>query len=111
MGLLIQHRGRADGKQVVPADYIAAMTTPSSLEPDYGLHLWLGNEGIRAEDQDHDEQFLAEDLLYLDGKHRQRVYVIPSRELVIVRVGERAEDWDDSFLPNLFVRALGDSRR
>lgn len=106
VGLLIQRRGRADGKQVVPAEYIAAMMTPSPLEPDYGLHVWLGNEGIRSEDEDHDEQFVAEDLLYLDGKHRQRVYIIPSRELVIVRVGERAPDWDDAFLPNLLVRAL-----
>lgn len=111
VGLLIQRRGRADGKQVVPADYIAAMMTPSPLEPDYGLHLWLGNDGIRSEEEDHDEPFVAEDLLYLDGKHRQRVYLIPSRELVIVRVGERAADWDDAFLPNLLVRALRDSQR
>ncbi|MCH7702392.1 MAG: serine hydrolase [Planctomycetes bacterium] len=111
VGLLIQHRGRANDKQVVPAEYIAAMMTPSPLEPDYGFHVWLGNEGIRSEDEDHDEPFVAEDLVYLDGKHRQRVYVIPSRELVIVRVGERGADWDDAFLPNLFVGALGGSRR
>ena len=111
VGLLIQLRGRAGGKQVVPAEYLATMRTPSPLEPDYGLHVWLGNEGIRTEEDDHDEPFEADDLVYLDGKHRQRVYVIPSRELVIVRVGERAEDWDDSFLPNLLGRALGDAGR
>ena len=111
VGLLIQHRGRTAGRQVVSVEYIATMLTPSPLEPDYGLHVWLGNEGIRTKEDDHDEPFVAEDLIYLDGKHYQRVYVIPSRELVIVRVGERAADWDDAFLPNLLVRALSGSER
>jgi CubicO group peptidase (beta-lactamase class C family) len=106
VGLLLQHGGRVDGKQVVSAAYIAAMMTPSALEPDYGFHVWLGNEGIRREEEDHDEPFVPKDLLYIDGKHYQRVYVIPSLELVMVRVGERSKDWDDSFLPNLFARAL-----
>ena len=75
----------------------------------YGFHVWLGNEGIRREEEDHDEPFVEALILYLDGKHYQRVYVIPSRELVIVRVGERGADWDYAFLPNLFVRALAGS--
>jgi CubicO group peptidase (beta-lactamase class C family) len=106
IGLLLQHGGRCAGRQVVSTGYIAAMTTPSALEPDYGFHVWLGNGGIRREEEDHDEPFVPKDLLYLDGKHYQRVYVIPSLELVMVRVGERSKDWDDSFLPNLFARAL-----
>jgi CubicO group peptidase (beta-lactamase class C family) len=106
VGLLLQHGGRFAGRQVVSTGYIAAMTTPSALEPDYGFHVWLGNAGIRHEEEDHDEPFVPKDLLYVDGKHYQRVYVIPSLELVMVRVGERSKDWDDAFLPNLFARAL-----
>ena len=106
VGLLLQDGGRASGRQVVSAAYVEAMATPSALEPDYGLHVWLGNEGVRRAEEDHDEPFVADDLIYLDGKHAQRTYVLPSFELVIVRVGERPEDWDDAFLPNLFARAL-----
>lgn len=108
VGLLLLHGGRAGGRQVVSAEFVAEMTTPSPLEPDYGLHVWLGRGGVRAREEDHEEPFVAPDVLYLDGKHRQRVYVVPSLELVVVRVGERAEEWDDAFLPNLFARALAD---
>jgi len=107
VGLFLQQGGRVEGKQVISAAYMAALATPSALEPDYGFHVWLGNQGIRVAEKDHDEPFVARDLLYLDGKHSQRVYVIPSLELVIVRVGERPKDWDDSYLPNLLAHALG----
>ena len=48
--------------------------------------------------------------LYFDGMFKQRVYVVPSRQLVIVRVGAQAKGWDDSFLPNAILRGLGDGR-
>ena len=36
----------------------------------------------------------------------QRVYVVPSRELVIVRTGAAKTDWDDAIIPNAILRAL-----
>jgi len=39
---------------------------------------------------DHREPFEADDVVWLDGRHKQRVYVVPSRELVVARVGEQA---------------------
>jgi CubicO group peptidase (beta-lactamase class C family) len=104
VGLLILHEGRAGGRQVVPADWVRQMLTPSSQEPDYGYHIWLGRQGVRREDRD--EEFLADDIVYLDGKMKQRVYVVPSRDLVIVRVGEQARGWDDAYLPNAVLRGL-----
>jgi hypothetical protein len=77
------------------------MLTPSPREEDYGYHIWLGRQGGRKGDRD--EEFLADDVAYLDGKFKQRVYIIPSRRLVIVRVGE-ARAWDDAFLPNAVLR-------
>jgi CubicO group peptidase (beta-lactamase class C family) len=104
VGLLLLHEGQVGSRQVVPADWVRRMRTPSAREPDYGLHLWLGGQGVRKEDRE--EEFLADDLVYLDGKFKQRVYVIPSRDLVIVRVGEQARGWDDAFLPNAVLRGL-----
>src|SRR5205085_177466 len=84
---------------------VAVMTTPSPLEPDYGYQIWLGNEGCRTEDRD--EPFPARGMCYLDGRCKQRVYVIPAHDLVIVRVGENARGWDEAALPNAVVRGLG----
>jgi CubicO group peptidase (beta-lactamase class C family) len=105
VGLLLLHEGRVAGRQVVPAEWVRQMLTPSAREPDYGLHIWLGRQGVRREDRD--EEFLADDVAYLDGKMKQRVYVVPSSDLVIVRVGEQARGWDDAYLPNAVLRGLG----
>jgi CubicO group peptidase (beta-lactamase class C family) len=104
LGLLMLPEGRAGDRQVVPADWVRQMLTPSPHEPDYGYHIWLGGQGSRREDRD--EEFLADDLVYLDGKMKQRVYVVPSKDLVIVRVGEQARGWDDAYLPNAVLRGL-----
>ena len=57
-------------------------------------------------DRTASEAFLAKNTVYLDGASRQRVYIIPDRDLVIVRIGEKAEKWDDSVIPNTLVDSL-----
>lgn len=51
--------------------------------------------------------FASDDTYYLDGSGGQRVYVIPSEELVIVRIGTPRLDWDDSHLPNMVAKPSG----
>ena len=53
-----------------------------------------------------DDPFLAGDVVYFDGLGGQRVYVIPSREMVIVRTGVLSQEWQDSVLPNILVAGL-----
>lgn len=113
LGLLFADGGRIDGKQVVPARWIEAMRTPSSANPNYGLHLWLASPhaamrrynaavpvGVPAR-----EPFLAPDMVFFDGAGAQRVYVSAKEKLVIVREGAGTLQWDDSALPNLVVAA------
>ena len=47
-----------------------------------------------------------DDLIYFDGFGGQRVYVIPSEDLVIVRTGDVSMDWDDALLPNSIFRGI-----
>ena len=54
----------------------------------------------------HSEAFVAPDLVYFDGFGGQRVYVVPSRRLTIVRLGQVSMAWDDALVPNTIVRAL-----
>ena len=44
LGLLHLDQGRLGGRQVVPADWMAAITRPGEHNPNYGYFTWLGNE-------------------------------------------------------------------
>ncbi len=53
------------------------------------------------------ETWLRFGLLVMNGGGGQRVYVIPSADLVIVRTGMPSADWDDGVIPNIILRDLG----
>ncbi len=121
LGLLYINRGKVNGVQVVPESWITKITTPSDKNPNYGFQTWLGTEwqenrgygkGIPVT-VSHSEPFLAGDVVYFDGSGGQRVYIMPSHELVIVRTGPGGTDpatgnfdWDDAVLPNTIVRGI-----
>ncbi|MFM8497524.1 MAG: hypothetical protein ACKOEM_18675, partial [Planctomycetia bacterium] len=54
----------------------------------------------------HSAPFAAKDIIYIDGFGGQRVYIVPSLELVIVRTGVSSTDWDDAILPNAIIGAV-----
>ncbi|WP_412060923.1 serine hydrolase domain-containing protein [Rubrivirga sp. IMCC45206] len=71
IGQLMLHGGRWNGEAVVPADWIAESVRPSqTVNPAYGLLWWL----------DAPEGFAARG--YLDTN----LYVLPERDLVVVRM-------------------------
>jgi CubicO group peptidase (beta-lactamase class C family) len=116
LGILIAQGGVWNGVQVIPADYLKEMTTPSAKNPNYGLHLWLGSpkDGKRRYNRNtaaaatHSAPYLADDVVFFDGGGGHRVYVVPSRNLVIVRTAARNRiDWDDAMLPNLILEGIG----
>ena len=119
IGLLHLNKGKVDGKQVVPEDWMKQVTTPSPTNPNYGFQTWLGTtyEAKRSYGKGvpsyvpHSEAFAAEGIIYFDGAGGQRVYVIPSLEMVIVRTGKGGIDfktgaflWDDAIIPNALIR-------
>jgi len=114
LGLLHLDGGRVGDRQVVPAAWMRDVVTPSPANPNYGYLTWLGTtwEKVRpynsrsAATAFHSEPFAAPDVIYFDGFGGQRVYVVPSKQLVIVHTGPLRQDWDDAILPNLFIRAL-----
>ncbi|MFH2010962.1 MAG: serine hydrolase [bacterium] len=107
IGLLLQHRGRVGSRQVVPTRWIDAMLRPSARNPAFGYFAWLGNAHSPGRRHDWKKPFLAQDTVVLMGRREQRVFVIRSHGLVIVRIGREAGPrWEDTFLPNTLVRAL-----
>ena len=114
LGLLHLHNGYANGRQVVPREWIAAIRRPAPTNPNYGYLTWLGNEYEEQRKYNskstlrgyHSEPFAADDVAYFDGFGGQRVYIIPSADMVIVRTGALATEWDDARLPNLLLAGL-----
>lgn len=108
VGHMLLRQGKVGDKLVIPADWINQMRQESPLEPTYGMHLW-----IKARTPDYPNvksassaPFLDSKAFYLDGRHHQKVYVLPSYDLVIVRLGEDPPAWDDSVIPNALIQDL-----
>ena len=79
-GLLYLNKGNWNGEQLFDqcwAKYVAAPATGSN--GDYGAHFWL-NAGGRYPDA-------PKDLYSANGFQGQKVFIIPSMDLVIVRMG------------------------
>jgi CubicO group peptidase (beta-lactamase class C family) len=99
-GRLIAQHGSWDHREVLTAALVDQMLTPGPANPHYGLGWWLdpGPEdptggpipGVPA------------DLVMAAGAGDQRLYVVPSRGLVVVRFGEEERFQDRGFLTRLF---------
>ncbi|MEJ2137879.1 MAG: serine hydrolase [Gammaproteobacteria bacterium] len=116
-GMLLLGRGEIDGRRIVSADFVDRMVTASPTFDWYGYHIWLGYSRAlnpRASKLEGGYQrtdpFDAEDTFYTSGFGAQRVYVVPSAGLVIVRMGPATgrapvrESWDNTYLVNTALR-------
>ena len=112
LGLLIKDNGKVNGKQIIPAEAIKVLTTPSTTNALYGLGVWLDapDDGSREYGPNtpvqvkHSEPYLASDVVFFDGFGGQRVYIVASEDLVIVRTGQVSFSFDDSILVNLVLK-------
>lgn len=113
IGALIAKRGVWQDRPLVPAEWIDDMAKGSSAYSGYGYYLWIGDQRIGGA-VDYkiglipwaSESFAAP-TVFLYGHGQQRVWVVPSRELVIVRAGRTwPKSWDETLLVNLVVRGM-----
>ena len=83
-GLLYLNRGNWNGKQLFDPKWVDYVTEPTAgSDGVYGAHFWL-NAGGKYPDA-------PKDLYSANGFQGQRVFIIPSKELVIVRTGLEQE--------------------
>lgn len=97
-GLLYLHKGNWNGEQVFDESWAKYVATPTNTSGGgYGAQFWL-NDGNRFPD-------VPRDMYYCSGYQGQMVAIIPSKDLVIVRLG-LSEDFDfNGFLKGI-VRSL-----
>lgn len=79
-GQLYLNNGEWEGEQVLDKEWIdfTKETAPNS-EGQYGAQFWLNRSG--------DFPDVPEDMYFADGFQGQRIFIIPSKDLVVVRMG------------------------
>jgi CubicO group peptidase (beta-lactamase class C family) len=123
MGVLMANDGVWEGARILPAGWIRETITPSRANPKWGLHMWIGQpyqQRVRffpARSQPigvlHSEPYAADDLFLWDGSGNQAMWIVPSRNLVVLRFGNTPKpkygqkgEWDNSLLPNTIIRGI-----
>lgn len=79
-GLLYLNKGNWNGDQILNEDWIKSTARPvAGSEGQYGAHFWLNSGGIYPD--------VPRDLFSANGFQGQHVFIIPSKDLVVVRFG------------------------
>jgi hypothetical protein len=79
-GTLYLHHGNWNGEQLFDASWIKYVSTPTSTSKGrYGGHFWLNSSGKYPD--------APRDMYYASGFQGQKIFIVPSRDLVIVRMG------------------------
>lgn len=79
-GLLYLHKGNWNGTQVLNQSWVDYSVTPTNnSEGVYGAQFWLNTGGKYPN--------VPKDMFSCDGYQGQHIFIIPSKDLVIVRMG------------------------
>ncbi|WP_108425701.1 serine hydrolase domain-containing protein [Flagellimonas amoyensis] len=87
-GQLYLNKGNWNGEQVFAPEWVDYITTPTiHSNGTYGAHFWLNAEGKYPD--------VPKDLFSCNGYEGQHVFMIPSKDLVVVRTGLAEEPYFD----------------
>ena len=78
-GLLYLHRGKWNGRQILSESWVDYSTTPDPNDPSHGINFGLNTNHALYPDA-------PADLYFASGFNGQKVFVIPSENMVIVRL-------------------------
>lgn len=97
-GLMIYAKGKWNSTQIVNENYLnAATTTSQNINQAYGYLWWLNGKSTYHLPQTQFEfngsliPNAPSDMFAALGKNDQKIYVVPSKKLVIVRMGNSAD--------------------
>lgn len=84
--------GVVNGRQVVPAEWVAFVRTPSATDGGYGGHFWLNRPRPTGSDPALFPEAGPTDAYAAIGHLGQYVVVVPSKRLVVVRLGKTQDE-------------------
>ena len=121
LAILLMQDGVWEGQRLLPEGFVQAMKTPTPANPHSGMGVyvagdyieWRGaaNPEVNVGRTYHSEAYLDPDLFLFDGNSNQVVYMAPSRNLIVLRLGgppPQSPQWDNAFLPNTLLRGISD---
>ncbi|MBS1495322.1 MAG: serine hydrolase [Bacteroidetes bacterium] len=112
-GLLALNNGKWENEQIIQQNYLSSATQTSQyLNPSYGYLWWLNGKSkymLPGSQNVNDGAIVSNapaDMYAAMGAKDQRLYVIPSKKMVIVRMGESSNPGNRSFAVSGFDKAL-----
>jgi len=114
LGVMLANGGRAGNTQIVSRQWVDRLMSGTDVNPNFGYHVWLGApySGSRLVSAPANrrapvsEPFLADDVMYVEGRGGQRLYVVPSAGLVAYRTGRIDFSWDDAKIVNMLLAGI-----
>lgn len=121
-GVMVVQGGNWNGKQLVETDSLRRCFVGTRINPSYGTNFWLNGYARQPDARVVDvEEWLDEEPMPTDwsraclskgapsdmvaglGSNFQRLYIVPSMQLVVVHLGKEGKFSDDEFLKRLFA--------
>ncbi len=105
-GVFLKNGGKWNGKQIVNKKLLDELVVGSKVNPAYGMTFWLNKSGTDpagrpmggGETGSNGIADSVKDVYMAAGAGKQRLYVIPSLDMVVVRQGRVSEFDDKAFL-------------
>ena len=92
---VLANNGVFEGNQLTPPGYVSLMLKPTY--PDSPMGFFTRVDGT----------FAAHDVAWLESAGKQRLWIVPSLRLTILRVGDDPPDsqgWDEAMIPDSIIR-------
>lgn len=108
-GRFLKDRGKWNGKQLIPVKLLDELTVGSKANPAYGITFWLNENGIGPSggerlsiSGDIGKKLSDSSKIYMAaGAGNQRLYIIPSKDMAVVRFGAFGDYDDREFIGKL----------
>jgi CubicO group peptidase (beta-lactamase class C family) len=114
-GLLALNKGKWENEQILnEAFFIESTSSSQAINPSYGYLWWLNGKNkfmIPTEQTVYQGSLIPNapsDMYAAMGANDQRIYIIPSKKMVIVRMGEASNPTNPSFAVSGFDSLLWD---
>jgi CubicO group peptidase (beta-lactamase class C family) len=107
-GLLYLNDGVWNGERILPEGWVKYTTTPAKAAErgKYGAQWWL-NAGDPSNPKNRVFPDVPADLFWAEGFEGQNVFVIPSKELVVAKLGlTKGDDVDDNAFLATIIKAV-----
>lgn len=99
IGLLVANGGEWFGEQIVPADWVDFMLTPSHADMTYGGQVWLY-------DPDTFGDTFPNDAYVLWGVLEQMIVVVPSENLIVIRMGATGSELSEDIVKDIIFNPI-----